>query len=180
MMSKGYGNKGTGRGRGCGGGRGQGMGRGRGIGRGLGKDRGNGLQDGYSPPAPRDTGRQARDLRSRVQKMMDQLRGVHQRIAEINTTGDGQSKPMGKTDTPSNGYGRFPKITAVIDLERCMNCGMCIDICPEQAIDMNPIMVVDSSKCTGCGSCIDECPNEAVSLSETMASQAASIRFQNG
>jgi 2-oxoacid:acceptor oxidoreductase delta subunit (pyruvate/2-ketoisovalerate family) len=109
-----------------------------------------------------------------VQEMMDQLKAVNQKISEIKATGAGQSKPMGKSDTPSDEYGRFRKMTAVIDLQRCMNCGLCIAVCPEQAIDMNPIVAIDSSKCTGCGSCVNECPNEAVSLSETMASQAVS------
>ena len=66
-------------------------------------------------------------------------------------------------------------MTAVLDQERCMNCGLCVDLCPEQAISMssNYTVVLDSSKCTGCGSCINECPNEAISLAEP-ARRAAS------
>ena len=67
-------------------------------------------------------------------------------------------------------------MTAAIDQERCMNCGLCVDLCPEQAINMNSnnyTVEIDSSKCTGCGSCVDDCPGEAISLSET-ARRAAS------
>jgi len=49
-----------------------------------------------------------------------------------------------------------------------MNCGLCVDICPEQAISMNYAVAIDSSRCTGCGSCVNECPNEAIALSETV------------
>ena len=59
----------------------------------------------------------------------------------------------------------FQMITATINQERCANCGLCIDLCPEHAISMNDTVTVDSSICTGCGSCIDECPNEAIALS---------------
>jgi ferredoxin len=106
--------------------------------------------------------------------MTDQLSAINQRIAKIEATGTSPSKPIEKANTASDGKSRFREMTAVIDRQRCMNCGLCIDICPEQAIDMNPIVAIDSIKCTGCGSCIKECPNEAISLSEMMASQAAS------
>jgi NAD-dependent dihydropyrimidine dehydrogenase PreA subunit len=55
---------------------------------------------------------------------------------------------------------------AAVDRERCMNCGLCVTLCPEQAISMGPnyTVLIDSSQCTGCGSCINECPTEAISL----------------
>jgi len=178
MMNNGYGDKGRGmgRGHGRGGGRGKGMGRGGGIGRGFGRGQWVVPPAGSSPPAaePRDAGRQAWVLRAQAQEMRDQPSAINQRIAEIEVTGTSPSKPMEKANTASDGNSRFREMTAVIDRERCMNCGLCIDICPEQAIDMGPIVAIDSIKCTGCGSCIKECPNEAISLSEMMASHAAS------
>jgi ferredoxin len=58
-------------------------------------------------------------------------------------------------------------MTAAIDQKLCLNCGLCVDICPEQAISMDDTAAIDSSKCTGCGSCVNECPNDAISLAET-------------
>ena len=55
---------------------------------------------------------------------------------------------------------------AVIDQERCVSCGLCIDLCPEHAISMHGTAIIDSDQCTGCGSCINECPNQAISLSD--------------
>jgi Pyruvate/2-oxoacid:ferredoxin oxidoreductase delta subunit len=178
MMNDGYGEKGRGMGRGGGrgGGRGNGMRRGRSIGRGFGRGQGGVPPAGSSPLAakPRDIGQQARVLRAQAQEMMDQLSAINQKIAEIEATGTSPSKPIEKSDTASDGNSKFRKMTAVIDRQRCMNCGLCIDICPEQAIDMNPIVAIDSIRCTGCGSCMKECPNEAIYLSEMMASHAAS------
>ena len=58
------------------------------------------------------------------------------------------------------------KTIAVVDTERCILCGLCVDICPEQAIAMNEIVEIDVDKCTGCGSCVAECPNSVIALSE--------------
>ncbi len=55
----------------------------------------------------------------------------------------------------------------MIDRERCVYCGRCVDACRNQAISMNGAATIDSSQCTGCGLCVNECPSEAISLSET-------------
>jgi 2-oxoacid:acceptor oxidoreductase delta subunit (pyruvate/2-ketoisovalerate family) len=68
---------------------------------------------------------------------------------------------------------RFAMMTAVIDYEKCISCGLCIDICPDQAISMNNVVTIDSSRCTGCGSCVAECPSEAISMSD--ATQRAAL-----
>jgi 2-oxoacid:acceptor oxidoreductase delta subunit (pyruvate/2-ketoisovalerate family) len=168
---------GRGRGRGGGGGRGQGMGLGRGYGRGLGRGQGGIPLAGSSPQAtePRDAAPQVQSLKAQAQDMMDQFGAITQRIAEIEATSTNPPAPIEKSDTASDDNRRSLKMTAVLDQERCMNCGLCIDLCPDQAISMssNYTVVIDSNKCTGCGSCIEDCPNEAISLSET-ARRAAS------
>ena len=45
----------------------------------------------------------------------------------------------------------------MIDDEKCISCGECIETCPQGAIDIDPV-AVDSSKCIGCGKCIGACP----------------------
>ena len=53
---------------------------------------------------------------------------------------------------------------AVVDVERCIACGICADQCPEGAIVIDKTAYVDPRRCIGCGRCIDECPQGALSL----------------
>lgn len=61
--------------------------------------------------------------------------------------------------------------TAVIDVEKCTNCGLCIPACQEivNAIRWETPekkkVYIESSICIGCGACIPECPNYAISVS---------------
>ena len=59
---------------------------------------------------------------------------------------------------------RNGRTAAVVDKEECVNCGICADVCPEEAIVVDEIAVFDPRKCTGCGLCVEECPNESISL----------------
>jgi MinD superfamily P-loop ATPase len=45
-------------------------------------------------------------------------------------------------------------------LDRCTQCGMCIDLCRFQAIKRN--FEVDRIECEGCGVCVDLCPEQAI------------------
>ena len=49
---------------------------------------------------------------------------------------------------------------AVIDPQRCTECGTCIDMCRWSAI--GPDFVVDEIACEGCGVCVDFCPEQAI------------------
>jgi MinD superfamily P-loop ATPase len=49
---------------------------------------------------------------------------------------------------------------AVIDLQRCTECGTCIEMCRWSAI--GPDFVVDEIGCEGCGVCVDFCPEQAI------------------
>jgi len=49
--------------------------------------------------------------------------------------------------------------------ERCTHCGVCISICPVEALTMErPTWMVryDPEKCIACGMCIDACPPGAM------------------
>ncbi len=70
---------------------------------------------------------------------------------------------------------------AVIDQEKCKECGLCAKVCPYNAItdlirpckkscpvdaiqmDENKIAAIDADLCINCGACIDGCPFGAVS-----------------
>ena len=49
---------------------------------------------------------------------------------------------------------------AVIDPQRCTECGTCIEMCRWAAI--GPDFVVDEIGCEGCGVCVDFCPEQAI------------------
>jgi MinD superfamily P-loop ATPase len=50
--------------------------------------------------------------------------------------------------------------TAVIDTDRCIECGLCRDLCRWDAI--SEAFIVDPIECEGCGVCVDFCPEEAI------------------
>jgi len=50
--------------------------------------------------------------------------------------------------------------TAVIDQDRCTQCGLCRDLCRWNAIAKD--FVVDPIECEGCGVCYYFCPEEAI------------------
>jgi len=50
--------------------------------------------------------------------------------------------------------------TAIIDKERCSECGLCQDLCRWQAITED--FKVDSITCEGCGVCVFFCPEKAI------------------
>lgn len=57
----------------------------------------------------------------------------------------------------------------VIDFGECSGCGSCMDVCPNQVLDIvdDCISIVDEDACVACGSCVDECPMGAIAdLSE--------------
>jgi len=47
--------------------------------------------------------------------------------------------------------------------DECEGCGVCIDVCPVDAITMNDGKAqIDNSICTRCGECFDACPMEMI------------------
>ncbi len=50
--------------------------------------------------------------------------------------------------------------SAVINPQRCIECGTCIDLCQWDAIDTG--FCVDDLKCEGCGVCVYLCPEQAI------------------
>ncbi len=53
--------------------------------------------------------------------------------------------------------------------ENCTGCGICADLCREEALVMPreaPYPAPLPGKCTGCRTCLDECPFGAIQLEE--------------
>ena len=53
---------------------------------------------------------------------------------------------------------------AFVDQDTCISCGVCVDACPVQAIEMPEKAIVDQEKCTSCEACVDVCPVQAISM----------------
>ena len=50
----------------------------------------------------------------------------------------------------------------ILITEECVNCGACIPLCPENAIEEKDIHEIDQDLCTQCESCLEECPVGAI------------------
>ena len=52
----------------------------------------------------------------------------------------------------------------VVNNDKCIGCGTCVDICPVQAISMvDGVAHIDKEICISCGSCLGACPVSAIS-----------------
>jgi ferredoxin len=56
------------------------------------------------------------------------------------------------------------KPKAKVDRKKCLACGGCISVCPQDALSMNGNKAkVDEEKCISCAICIRTCPVGAIS-----------------
>ncbi|MEW6624269.1 MAG: electron transfer flavoprotein subunit alpha [Bacillota bacterium] len=56
---------------------------------------------------------------------------------------------------------------AVTVIEKnCIACGLCVQTCPFEALEIKGDVVVDPKKCTNCGDCVEVCPAAALELDE--------------
>jgi MinD superfamily P-loop ATPase len=58
-------------------------------------------------------------------------------------------------------------LTAEIDQDRCVQCGLCTAMCRFDAIDAD--FKVDPFLCEGCGVCHDQCPEQCITLTRETA-----------
>ncbi len=54
-----------------------------------------------------------------------------------------------------------------IDQEKCVACGICVDACPQHALELRESQLVfaNPQDCTYCATCEDVCPHGAVTCS---------------
>ena len=52
----------------------------------------------------------------------------------------------------------------------CVGCGVCVSVCPFEAIELNAVGVaeVDPARCVGCGKCTRECPRGVLKLHDRL------------
>jgi ferredoxin len=54
-----------------------------------------------------------------------------------------------------------------VDENKCTVCGICMEVCPVEAITIDRVAKIDTQICIGCGSCVAQCPNEAILMEKT-------------
>ena len=69
------------------------------------------------------------------------------------------TEELKKNDVIVNKKGRV-----IIDIEKCIDCGACISLCPTDALHMDERELLEYSleKCIGCLLCIDSCPRYCI------------------
>ena len=48
----------------------------------------------------------------------------------------------------------------IINEDDCVGCGICVDACPQEVLDVpaGVVEIVNEEACIGCGECLEECP----------------------
>ena len=137
---------------------------------GCGQGNGRGLKEGENVTRLADSS-QARSLAGKARRIKEEAEEMLARLREANLAFQAPLMSQHSQTSPERVQSRGQ--VAVIDMDSCMCCWMCINVCPEQAVTMTDRIEVDWNKCTGCGSCVDECPTEAITISEPAQSVAS-------
>ena len=75
--------------------------------------------------------------------------------------------PMSVGSMLYNKTGAWRNIRPIIDLDECLQCGICWKFCPDAAIYIaNEFPVVNYDYCKGCGLCAEECPSKCITMVE--------------
>ncbi|MCD6262614.1 MAG: 4Fe-4S binding protein [Deltaproteobacteria bacterium] len=56
----------------------------------------------------------------------------------------------------------------VVDQDKCIGCGECVDVCPADVYEIQDekSVPVNMEECLGCESCIEVCEQEAITITE--------------
>lgn len=67
--------------------------------------------------------------------------------------------------------------TLRVDEERCTWCGVCLDVCPRQALELvdRKARITDLDRCIECGACRINCRYEAISVRSGVGCASALI-----
>lgn len=56
-------------------------------------------------------------------------------------------------------------MAAVVNNDKCVGCGSCVDVCPTSAIKLNNGKAeISADDCVSCGSCAGQCGSGAIDL----------------
>lgn len=69
-------------------------------------------------------------------------------------------------------------VTLELDEEKCVGCGMCVEVCPHEVFTMNgtkKAAIAHRDACIECGACAKNCPVDAISVDVGVGCAAAVI-----
>jgi len=64
--------------------------------------------------------------------------------------------------------------------DECTGCGLCVDVCPFDALELVDGIAEVNEKCNLCGACVDECPTEAIVLERPEAVEEIDLSAYQG
>jgi NAD-dependent dihydropyrimidine dehydrogenase PreA subunit len=69
-------------------------------------------------------------------------------------------------------------VTLTLDIDRCIGCGQCINVCPHQvfAMDGDKAGILSRDNCMECGACAINCPVAALAVNAGVGCAAAIIQ----
>ncbi len=106
------------------------------------------------------------------EKDEEELRGFAKtlfgRLKDTNILETVQGIPGSRPYKKAGGAGLVPKAT-----KDCVNCGLCAEECPAQAISREALKTADAKKCISCMRCVARCPKSARKVNGAMVSVAA-------
>ena len=77
----------------------------------------------------------------------------------------GAIKNLAMGCAPVAGKKEQHSVRPVVDKELCVGCGICVEVCPVQTIELiDGKSVIHSENCIGCGECIQNCPEKAITM----------------
>ena len=67
--------------------------------------------------------------------------------------------------------------TLRVSEEKCIRCGMCLEVCPHSVLSLNGgrVRIEDRDACMECGACAQNCPTGAVTVRSGVGCAAAVI-----
>jgi len=68
-------------------------------------------------------------------------------------------------------------VTLKLDLDKCIGCQMCVNVCPHSVFEMNnkKAKIVDRDACMECGACAKNCPTKAITVKSGVGCAAGII-----
>ena len=56
--------------------------------------------------------------------------------------------------------------TLALSSDKCVGCGMCLDVCPHGVLEFEngKAIISDKDSCMECGACAKNCPADAISV----------------
>lgn len=73
--------------------------------------------------------------------------------------------------------------TLTVEKEKCIGCGMCMEVCPHAVLAMNghkQVQILDRDACMECGACALNCPTEALRVNSGVGCATAVINSMLG